>query len=222
MRQVHLSRWLGWSSLAIGLALTLSACSSSGRSPARPTTPQPLLFTRDVFFDGAVVAEASLGPFRLAPQSGLNRTPPRPGEGEPIPVRDGRFGGRADRDAGGGFPRGFGEEGAFGGRETGPTSRRSAAGGQAAGLPRQALNVTLRSQAQEPLALRVVEIRSALGNFVPVPEQFTLAPGGIQELETMRAAYPGAIDELELLLSLRAAGRTETKVLRLRLPAAAR
>lgn len=84
-------------------------------------------------------------------------------------------------------------------------------------MPRQSLTVQFRSSAAEPLTLRVVEVKSAIGNFVPVPEFFPLAPGAVQALEPMRASYGEPIDELELLVVLRLDGHTETKVMNLTL-----
>lgn len=202
------------------LGLAATGCASSKRGGLERPLPQPLLFGRTAYFDGAIVAETTLGPFRLNPAAEtLNRRPPGPGEGEPIPVSRGGFGQRGERDAGTGFPRGFGEEGSFGtGERVDGTSRDSVGRtGGVGGLPRQMMVVTLRSTASEPVTLRVVEVKSALGNFVPVPETFTLAAGAVQELEPMRASYPAPIDELELLIVLRAGGREESKVTKLTL-----
>ncbi|MCC5025403.1 MAG: hypothetical protein J6386_22650 [Candidatus Synoicihabitans palmerolidicus] len=65
--------------------------------------------------------------------------------------------------------------------------------------------------------MRVAEIRSALGNFVPVPEIFTLEPGELQALEPMRSSYPAPIDELELVVRLRTQEADEVQTLKLRL-----
>ena len=206
--------------VSTGLVALTTSCASSRREAQRAAAPQPLLFAQSSFFDDTIVAEAQLGPFRLdATSPTFNRQPPAPGEGVPVPVRGGTFGGRAERDVGTGFPRGPAEEGAFG--EAGPgggvSRRRGGAGGAGgAALPRQSMTVTLRSQSDEPATIRVVEVKSALGNFVPVPELVTLPPRGVQVLEPMRSAYPAAIDELELLLVLRNRGREESQVIHLR------
>jgi hypothetical protein len=214
--------WRSWSAAALLLfSLVLVGCSSSGRGRTDRPAPQPLLFGRTAYFDGAVIVEATLGPFRLQPAGGpLDRRPPGPDDGEPIPVSRGDFGQRGERETGTGFPRGPREEGSFGGGGGG--ARRTGAGGPggagtAGAMPRQSLVVTLRSTSTDATSLRVAQVKSALGNFVPVPETFTLAPGATQELEPMRASYPAAIDELELLVSLRRAGREETQVVKLTL-----
>jgi hypothetical protein len=61
----------------------------------------------------------------------------------------------------------------------------------------------------------VAEIRCALGNFVPVPEIFTLEPGQLQALESMRASYPAPIDELEVVVRLRTVETEEVQTLKL-------
>lgn len=212
--------WIGASAIVV-FSVLLAGCASRGDRSKRPA-PQPPLAARSTFFDGALAVEAALGPFRLTPPGGaLDRRPPGPGEGEPIPVTRGGFGQRDEADAGTGFPRGFEEEGAFGrgpgGYRGGPGSARGGPGGTGGGIPRQSMVVTFRSTASEPLSVGVVEVKSAIGNFVPVPEQFTLAPGASQELEPMRASYPAAIDELEVLIAVRVNGRDETQVLKLKL-----
>ncbi len=202
------------------LAFAAAGCASNDRTRGQRLPPQPLLFGRGTYFDDSVLVEATLGPFRLHPTGGtLDRRPPAPGEGEPIPVRGGGFGQRGEAEASGGFPRGMNDDRAFGGPSGGPGGGRAGPGGGGglAGMPRQNLVVTFRSQAADPLMLRVVEVKSALGNFVPVPETFTLAAGASQDLEPMRASYPAAIDELELLVALRLGAREETKVLHLKL-----
>lgn len=85
------------------------------------------------------------------------------------------------------------------------------------GIARQSLTVTLRNIGTAPVELRVAEVRSALGNFVPVPEIFLLEPGEIQALEAMRAFYPSVIDELELVIRLRTKDAQEVQTLHLTL-----
>lgn len=85
------------------------------------------------------------------------------------------------------------------------------------GVARQSLTVTLRNIGTAPVELRVAEVRSALGNFVPVPEIFLLEPGEIQALEAMRAFYPSVIDELELVIRLRTKDAQEVQTLHLTL-----
>jgi len=100
-------------------------------------------------------------------------------------------------------------------------STRSRPRGQARprgnGVARQSLTVTLRNIGTAPIELRVAEVRSALGNFVPVPEIFILQPGEIQALEAMRAFYPAVIDELELVVRLRTKDAQEVQTLLLTL-----
>lgn len=207
------SLWLACAAALIVAAV--SGCASSRRAGRDRPAPQPLLFAESAFFDGSLVVQARLGPFGIdSAAPAFNRQPPAPGEGEPVPVRDGSFGSRTAREVGTGFPRGPAEEGAFGERGAGGGGNRRGSGPGAA-LPRQSMTVTVQSRSGEPIAVGVIEVKSALGNFVPVPEAFTLPAGGVQSLEPMRSTYPGAIDELELLVSLRVRGKEETQILHL-------
>lgn len=96
----------------------------------------------------------------------------------------GRMGGGMGMGGGGGGPRRGG-------------------GGGGASFPRQALTITLKNTSAESVAVRVQEVVSILGNFVPFPEKATLAPGESVTLEAMRGSLAN-LDELELTIGLAA------------------
>lgn len=80
---------------------------------------------------------------------------------------------------------------------------------------RQVLTVSVSNPTDAPVHLRVAEVRSILGSFVPVPSTFTLEPGQSQTLETMRASYPVNLSALDLTIRIRTAETNETQVLTL-------
>ncbi len=75
--------------------------------------------------------------------------------------------------------------------------------GRGASFPRQSLSLTLTNTSQETLHIRVQDVVSILGNFVPFPEKATLAPGESVTLEPMRGSLAN-LDELELTVGLAA------------------
>ena len=157
-------------------------------APPRPE-PQPLITGDGHFINDQVHVVAQLGPFRLVDAFSHQRLGGTPVVIDEEPITNRR-------------PRAY----------VGPGS--TAAG---SAPPRQSLTITVRNDGNAPLRLRVAEVRSALGNFVPVPEIFTLEPGQLQALEPMRSSYPAPIDELELVIRLRTAEADEVQTLKLTL-----
>ncbi len=180
--------------LALATLLFASCGSPSGAGFDRPP-PQPVITGSHAFLDGQIEVVAQLGPFRL-----IDALPPDRVGGIPV-VIDAEEDRRVTRPA-----RPFADA---------PNLGEGTRLGQE--RIRQSLTVTLRNTGTEPIRLRVAEVRSALGNFVPVPEIFTLEPGALQALEPMRSAYPASIDELELVVRLRTETANEAQTLRLTL-----
>ncbi|WP_221031227.1 hypothetical protein [Actomonas aquatica] len=175
---------------SFALLITLLVVAGCGAPPrSGPPPPQPVITGRAHFFGDQLEVVAELGPFRL-----VDALPPQRLGGAPVVIDEPAL---TDRR-----PRAY----------AGPGARR---GGGAP--PRQSLTITLRNTSDEALRLRVAEVRSVLGNFVPVPEIFTLEPGQLQALEPMRASYPAAIDELEVVIRLRTATDSEVQTLKLEL-----
>lgn len=184
----------------IGLALLtamLAGCGSPRGDGLDRPPPQPVITARGQFLNGTIEVVAQLGPFRL-----IDALPPDRVGGIPVVIDESRE--AAMRPA-----RPF----------TQPALGQGGAGRPRMGqdTTRQSLTVTLRNIGSTPVRLRVAEVRSALGNFVPVPEIFTLEPGSLQALEPMRSSYPASIDELELVVRLRTETADEAKTLKLTL-----
>lgn len=167
--------------------------------------PQPPLAGEITFFNNIVVATARVS----APQR------PRPAASGETRGEDGpRGGGRP----GGGFggPGGGEDRPAFARMEDGGMRSRSGGARLATGgITRQALVVSFRNAGTEPVEITVAEVKSLMGNFVPVPETFTLAPAQTQELEPMRSSLSN-LDELAVSVTLRRGDSRETQVILLR------
>ncbi|MCF3652441.1 hypothetical protein [Synoicihabitans lomoniglobus] len=174
----------------LGLAATLLFMVAGCGAPSGPATPgpQPVISAEAHYFDNQIHVIAELGPFRF-----VDALPPDRLGGIPVVIDDQPLVDRA--------PRRY-ADGRFGGDGA---------------RPRQSLTVTVRNAGTQTIKLRVAEVRSALGNFIPVPEVFTLEPGQLQALEPMRASYPVAIDQLELVVRLRTADAEALQTLVLRL-----
>lgn len=85
--------------------------------------------------------------------------------------------------------------------DTGISGNRPRGSGGA--FPRQALSITLKNTSQESITVRVQEIVSILGNFVPFPERATLGADESVTLESMRGSLAN-LDRLELTVALAA------------------
>lgn len=163
--------------------------------------PQPPLAGEIAFFSNTMIASARVSaPYR-----------PRPaGAGE----AGGEEGPRGGRPGGFGGPGGGEDRPAF--ARMGDEMRPRAGGRMAAGgMSRQALVVTFRNNGTEPVEVTVAEVKSLMGNFVPVPETFTLAPAQTQELEPMRSSLAN-LDELAVSVTLRRGDTRETQVILLK------
>ncbi|MCF3650294.1 hypothetical protein [Synoicihabitans lomoniglobus] len=202
-----MSRHLRLSTLPVSLALAVALLSGCGSPKGRPDErlpPQPIITAQAYFVDHSLRVDAELGPFRRP------RPPSDTGNDE---ERDDSRPRRPMGGPGGGGPRGAPPAGEGGGGSTGGRPLR---GAQV--MLRQSLTVTVTNVSATPVELRVAEVRSALGNFVPVPETFTLEPGARQTLEPMRAGYPANLDELELAVRIRTADANDAQTLRLQQP----
>lgn len=155
--------------------------------PEPPPGPQPVITGRGQYLNGELSVVAQLGPFRL-----VDSLPQRRLGGTPVAIEPELDTSRR--------PRAY----------AGP-GLRSPAGSP----PRQSLTITVSNTGSETHRVRVAEVRSVLGNFVPVPEIFTLEPGQLQALEPMRSSYPLPIDELEVVIRLRTADADEVQTLKL-------
>lgn len=185
--------------VAVAILTFIFGCSSpherreAFREKAGP--PQPTLVATQLFLKGRIVVTAKLSA----------SLPPRPAGGNSIA---GEEGGRAgSRPAGGGRREGGGgDDGSrMGGRMgmDGGRGRPPGAGGMGGSMPRQALSIILANTSGESITLRIQEVVSILGNFVPFPERATLASGESVTLEPMRGSLAN-LDRLELTVALAA------------------
>ena len=104
-----------------------------------------------------------------------------------------------------------------GGMEGGERPRRSGGGagggGAMSGPLRQSLAITLHNTSDTPVHLRVAELKTIFGSFIPEPETFTLEPGASQSLDPIRVGARENLTELHLTLRLRTVEANETQVL---------
>lgn len=161
----------------------------------------PPMAASETFFDGAVVAHLTLGS--------------DPGAG---------VGSDREGDKGGGHPGHSGGGGRHGGGYGRGGRTSSESGGSEGAAP-----ATMHASAMPPALLRLenttaavleVEVRdlnSELGDFAVRPDKLTLPPGQSDEPDPMESLLGVDTYSLPVTLTLRAAGRTETKVLTLQL-----
>ncbi len=111
---------------------------------------------------------------------------------------------------GGGFGGGGPMRGGFG-EGMGPRPGGSRGGGGMAAFPRQALVLSFKNESTTPATVVVTDVISLLGNFVPIPDRATLAPGESFSLEPMRGSLAN-LDAIELKLALRVGSATQSEV----------
>lgn len=210
---------LGALILLFGLTSCVTRRIRRERFLKRVPPPQALLEASTTFADGALAMQAWLGPsVRLREGS---RHPSEHG---------GRFGGeRHGRREG----REFGErgEGGEGGEYEAPFRRGSGSAGhysedeinqmygrenyQYVLPPRLALTFTFVNHSNLPITFGVTDANSTLGDFAPQPVSLTIAPGKEGAVDPMLSTIQDNFDELDVSVSVRVRGRTETKVLKL-------
>ncbi len=187
-----------------GAALLLAAGCAGPRPPERGhrEPPQPTLAAHGLFFTDAITVDARITAF--------HRNAPRPDrDGEARGDRPEH--GRGPGGPGMGPPPGGPPGGGFGHGEEGGRPR----GAAFAALPRQTLHLLLTNRSASPLSLTITELNSALGNFVPQPDRLTLAPGASASLDPMSSDAGGLLEWLDVTVTLRSGGKTETHVLHL-------
>lgn len=202
------------------LLLLTGVVLSSGCSSARPRErfrppPQPVLTGNATFNGGALELDARLDPFQWgdemrpsgrrlesagAEEFGARRPPPSPGGGYGGGFQGGdRYGVHRDE-----MPA---QEG------RGPVDR---GGMRGVGDPiRLTLTVNLRNNGSQSVRVRIMELSSPIGNFVAVPESFTLEPGATQTLDAMHSNYPESFGGMSLVVRIRTAAGDEEKIIQL-------
>jgi len=179
-----------------------------------------------VFFGGLVAAHADVGPF------GLLRRPPGEGGGPADaptvqPARGGGargsgfsagLGGGMGGGRSGGLGRDGGEHSGRGGGRTadsGAEAPRGTARGGGPQLPHQTLRISFTNRGAVPVQISITELRSLIGNFVPQPEQLTLAPGATAALDPVSGDAGGNLESLDVAVTLQHERITDPQVLHL-------
>ncbi|MBS0631739.1 MAG: hypothetical protein JSS11_07470 [Verrucomicrobia bacterium] len=198
------------SSLALVLvsiaALGLAGCASSGgrhhRSDAgEPAVPAIAMSGQQTFFAGQIRAEATLGQGRGAHFA----DEPKGGGGS------GSGGRRGGSSGGGGHHRGGGMGGAEG-MGDGPSIHM-----RGSPLPPVKLRFRLANLGSTALTVRIVDLKSDLGDFAVQPDQLTLDPGKTTEVDPMFSQLGVNGDEIPVTIVLQLGNKKETHDLILKL-----
>ena len=190
------------------LALFVDYADGPPRHQSRHAEPrQPPLEAKTGFFSNTVLAIAHVGSFGL-PFHGPGDAPDREGTPSGRPPAGG-MGGMGHSPGGGGGLRGPGGHREASAGESRPAQRSMGA------APRQTLRITFTNTGTEPVEFTITELRSAIGNFAPQPDRLQLAPGAKATIDPVRGDAGDALAWLDVTLSLRHAGATETRVLHL-------
>ena len=223
-------------SLSLSL-LTLAGCASHSHRPKHPEPPQPPLAGETTFFDGQVEARASLTAFSTGHQPadlhGDHTDAPHnphakdkiktdnheeePTEGRLNPALVTPRSAVVNEDDAEGMeiavsrhesnmPDENGED------EGAPPPPRDQSPMDLFMVPRQTLHVSFINKGTAPCEFEIVGLRSVLGNFAPRPEKLALAPGASGRLDVVSGDAGGALDMLEITLTLRRGKASETKV----------
>ncbi len=84
------------------------------------------------------------------------------------------------------------------------------------GMARHALTVTFRNQGDKDVDVSVLAVQSVLGNFAPRPERLLLAPTQTAALDNMFSANATSFEAVQLTVTVRSSGQTETVVVSMR------
>ena len=201
-------------------AVLIAGCGSTQSERDLANPPQPLLTGQASYFNGTIAVDASLGPFRIhgpSEREGGGRVEGGTAEHE----RSGRKkrseeGGR-NFEGGEGGGAGYSQEYTASNEEADSTdyTERLRAPRWIPSSSRQTLVIKLRNTGSQPAKIDVKEINCPIGNFVPIPETFDLAPGAEKELEPMRTSYPSAIEQLSVTVRIDSNGADESKTITL-------
>jgi hypothetical protein len=186
-----------------------AGCDSPGRDQkhresAAAVMPEGLVRGQIAFFDAKLLAAATVSR-GMGPGFG--------GHGE-----GGGGGRRYGGHRGGGRHMHGGGSGASGmkGADDGEAESSGASRGMnpmSRSLPPVALRLQLKNQSNEALDVRILDVKSELGDFVAQPERLLLAPGQASEIDPMFSQLGVPTDGFEISLQLQAGGKTETRPL---------
>ncbi len=191
--------------LLILTCFALAGCSSGpdrhAMEEARRSVPP--MAADDTFFAGKIAAHLTLG-------SGLPDNAQAGG-------KDGSgSGGKGPGGAGGhahGGRRGGGDQGSSGGSDASDDPRSHLTDSP---MPPALLRLRLDNMSAVSLVVEIRDLNSELGDFAVRPDTFTLAPGASGEPDGMQSLLGLDTLALPVTITLRADGKTETKILTLR------
>ena len=201
------------SRLAVLATFLLAACESrpdrhAMMEEARHSVPP--MAANEAFFDGAVLAHLTLG---SDPSAGGGPGGDAEGGGH-----GGGGGGGGRRHGGGGMGGGGGGGGMHqGGGQPGGGEGAPSSSMRASTMPPAMLRLRLENTTATAMDVEVRGVDSELGDFAVRPDKFTLPPGQSVEPDPMESLLGVDTYSLPVTITLRTAGRTETKVLTLQL-----
>jgi len=170
-------------------------------APEHRARPKPTpLAGNGTYFEGQVGVEITVG--AMDRPAGLGR--PEGSGGDEHWSGGRRHGGR--RPSGEGYePSGERPEGAG----AGPMMHRPM------GVP-EMIHLKFTNHGPEKVVVAIADFVSPLGNFAVQPETLTLAPGQSLEVEPMSSQLAGPLAGVDATLVLRAAGKSEKQIIKLR------
>lgn len=194
-------------------ALGLTGCESSGGRHHGPggsdlAVPVIAMSGQQVFFDGQLRAEVTLGQGRGAHFA----DDPKVGGGSGGGGRRGGGGHHGGMRGGGGMGGGMGGPGFESSGDEGPSIHL-----RGSPLPPVKLRFRLANLGQTSLTVRIVDLKSDLGNFAVRPDQLTIDPGRTIEVDPMFSQLGVNGDEIPVTIALRIGDKTETHDLVLKL-----
>lgn len=202
------SRFPG-TAMCILATLLLAACES--RPDRREMMEEarhsiPPMAANEPFFDGAVIAHLTL----TSAAGGGGGTG---GDSEGGARASGHGGGGGRHGGGGGRHQGGGNPGGGDGASS-PAMHASA-------MPAAMLRLRLENTTSYAVDVEVRDLNSELGDFAVRPDKLSLQPGQSDEPDPMESLLGLDTYSLPVTITLRSAGRTETKVLTLQVVKAA-
>ena len=194
-----------------------------GGGPSAQLSPIPPLAGRGEFFNRTLLVELTTSAFGFkgrepGASSETGRGGPRGGGNVSVgggfgPLHTGMGGG------GGGGRRGPDRED-FGRDRADPEQQRIQNIRRGASMrPPVIIHLRVTNQGTEPMAVRIADFISPLGNFAVRPENLTLAPGQSVEVDPMSSQLAGELIEVPVTLVIHSAGQKEKQTLDLK-PAA--
>ena len=196
-------------SLCIIAMLMLAACESHPDRHAMMEEARhavPPMAANEAFFNGGIVAHLTLGSDAEA-HGGPDGEADAGGHGG-----GGTHGGGGGHHGGGGGGRHQG-----GGQPSGGGDSGSSPAMRASNMPPALLRLRLENTTAAVVDIEVRDLDSELGDFAVRPDKLTIQPGQSESPDPMQSLLGLDTYALPVTLTLRSAGRTETKVLTLQL-----